>query len=87
MGAIEEVRSLLQDIVAPDLKGLLERVAALEKRVEQGFAEVDRRFAEMNGTIKDRFAQVERKEKRHAEILNYLSLDAPHPPTGRHAPN
>ena len=77
MGAIEEVRSLLQDVVAPDLKSLKTRVEALEKRVEQGFADANRRFAEMNATIDDRFAEVERRaEGRHTELMNYLSLDA-----------
>jgi hypothetical protein len=49
MAATEEVRSLLQDIVAPDLKSLKERVTALEKRVDRGFAEVERR-AELRHT-------------------------------------
>ena len=53
-GAIEEVRSLLQDIVAPGLKSLPEHVAALENRSSLTS------IVEMNGTIKDRFAEVGR---------------------------
>jgi hypothetical protein len=61
----------LQDIVAPGLKSLPEHVAALENRSSLTS------IVEMNGTIKDRFSEVGRQaEKRHAQILNYLSLDA-----------
>ena len=37
MGVIEDVRKVIRDTVAPDLKALAVRVDELEKRVEQRF--------------------------------------------------
>lgn len=34
MGAIEDVRNLMQDIVAPDIKAIKAQLTALEKRVD-----------------------------------------------------
>ncbi len=34
MGAVEDVRKLLQDVVTPDLKALQERMTASEKRLD-----------------------------------------------------
>lgn len=80
MGAIEEVRTLLQDVVAPDLKGLTVRVenvekqvAALEQRMDARFDKVDARFDKVDA----RFDKLERdSDRRHAELVNYLSLEA-----------
>ncbi len=66
MGGIEDLRVVLQDLVVPDLKALEQRVAALERTMEQRFAEVDRRFNE----------QERAAATRHAELVSYLSLEA-----------
>ena len=51
MGALEELRTLLQDIIAPDRKSLAvcrenveKQVAALEQRIEARFDKVDAHF-------------------------------------------
>ena len=80
MGAIEEVRTLLQDIVAPDLKSLTVRVenvekqvAALEQRMDARFDKVDARFDKADA----RSDKLERdSEKRHNELVSYLSPEA-----------
>ena len=83
MGAIEDVRKTLQDIVAPDLK-------ALQVEVREGFLSADKQFA----SVKDGFASVEKPaairhdlllaelrnalaiaESRHEAILKALDLD------------
>lgn len=66
MGAIEEVRTLLQDVVAPDLKGLTVRVENVEKQV-----------AALEQRVDARFDKLERdSERRHNELVSYLSLEA-----------
>lgn len=73
MGAIDEVRTLLQDIVAPDLKSLTVRmenvekqIVALEQRMEARFDKVDALFDKLERD----------SEKRHNELVTYLSLEA-----------
>jgi len=66
MGAIEEVRTLLQDVVAPDLKSLTVRVENVEKQV-----------AALEQRVDARFDKLERdSDRRHTELVNYLSLEA-----------
>ncbi len=87
MGAIDDIRKLLQDLVTPDLKALSVRVEALEKRVDSGFADlkqtiadVDSRaerrhtsgFSDLKQTIADMDA---RAERRHTALLVALHLE------------
>ncbi|HVP55254.1 MAG TPA: hypothetical protein VMU45_09690 [Candidatus Eisenbacteria bacterium] len=66
MGAIEDVRTLLQDEVAPDLKSLTVRVEDAEKPI-----------AALEQRMDARFDKLERdSEKRHNELVSYLSLEA-----------
>jgi hypothetical protein len=83
MGAVEDVRKALQDVIAPDLK-------ALQVEVKEGFASVEKQFA----SVRDGFASVEKlaairhdlllaelrnslaiAESRHEAILKALDLD------------
>jgi hypothetical protein len=83
MGAVEDVRKAIQDIVAPDLK-------ALQVEVREGFASVEKQFA----SVKDGFISVEKiaairhelvmaelrtsqaiAESRHEAILKALDID------------
>jgi hypothetical protein len=83
MGAVEDVRKALQDIVAPDLK-------ALQVGVKEGFASVEKQFA----SVKDGFISAEKvaairhelllaelrtaqiiAESRHEAILKALDID------------
>lgn len=71
MGNIEDVRKVVQDFVAPDLKALGVRLEALEKEMKERFVHADKleleRFAhaeKMNqerlAHVTDRFASVEK---------------------------
>lgn len=73
MGAIEEVRTLLQDVVAPDLKSLAVRV----KNVEKQLAALEQRMDARLDKVDARFDKLERdSEKRRNELVTYLSLEA-----------
>ena len=62
MGAVEDVRKALQDVIAPNLK-------ALQVEVKEGFASVDRQLA----AVKDGFASVEKVAAiRHELVLAEL---------------
>lgn len=73
MGAIEEVRTLLQDVVAPDLKSLTVRVESAEKQIAALEQRMDARFDKVDA----RFDKLERdSDRRHIELVSYLSLEA-----------
>lgn len=55
MGMIEDVRSVLQDIVTPDMKAIEARLTALEKN-----------YSSLESTVKENES---RAEKRHAETM------------------
>ena len=69
MGAVEDVRKALQDVIAPDLK-------ALQVEVKEGFASVERVAA-----IRHELVLAELRtalavaESRHEAILKALDLD------------
>ena len=44
MSAIDDLRTLLQDVVTPDLKALNERVTSLEKRLDEKIDGVEKRL-------------------------------------------
>lgn len=73
MGAIEEVRMLLQDVVAPDLKSLTVRVENAEKQI----AALEQRMNDRFDKVDARFDKLERdSDRRHIELVSYLSLEA-----------
>ena len=69
MGAVEDIRKALQDVIAPDLK-------ALQVEVKEGFASVERVAA-----IRHELVLAELRtalavaESRHEAILKALDLD------------
>jgi F0F1-type ATP synthase membrane subunit b/b' len=89
MSVVEEVRGVMQDFLAPELRALKERVGALERKVddnerraEERFQEtqrhVDQRFQEAQCQVDQRFEDAERRaETRHGELVNWLNLAAP----------
>jgi len=72
MGAVEDVRKLLQDLVTPDLRALAVRVEALEKKIDTGFAEVKETISEMKQSIA---TSDDRAERRHTALLVTLHLE------------
>jgi hypothetical protein len=76
MGAVEDVRKALQDVVAPDLK-------ALQVEVKEGFASVEKQFVaiERVTAIRHELLLAELRtaqviaESRHEAILKALDID------------
>ena len=64
MGAIEDTRKLLQDLVSPDLKSLIARVDALEKKMDSGFTDLKQMIKENDL----------RAEQRHTALVTTLHL-------------
>ena len=60
MGVIEDVRKVIQDTVAPDLKALAVRVEELEKRMDERFQAVEKRFDDQRDYLENRFDSLER---------------------------
>lgn len=83
MGVIDDTRKLLQDLVTPELKALIARVEALEKRVDSGFADVKQTITEVDTRAERRLADVKqtitdvdgRAERRHTALLVALHLE------------
>jgi hypothetical protein len=65
MGVIEDVRKVIQDTVAPDLKALSVRVEQLEKRIEQ-------RFQDQRDCLEKRFDSLERMLNQQ-QVINSLA--------------
>jgi tetrahydromethanopterin S-methyltransferase subunit G len=67
MGAIEDTRKGLQDFLAPEMRELKARLEALEKRMDERFAQVEK-------TMGERFDTAERRaELRHEMLLNSIN--------------
>ena len=81
MGVIEDVRKVIQDTVAPDLKALSVRVEELEKRIEQ-------RFQDQRDYMEKRFDSLERMLNQQqvinnlAERIRYLESNVRVSPAG-----
>lgn len=64
MGNVEDVRKVIQDFVAPDLKAIGVRLDAVEKEMKDGFAHADKlnleRFAHAEKMNQERFSQMEK---------------------------
>jgi len=51
MSVVEDVRQLIQDLVAPDLKAIEARLSALEKKVDENESRAERRHGEVLNAI------------------------------------
>lgn len=66
MSAIEDTRKVLQDFLAPELRELKARIEALEQRMGDRFAQVDKQFAQVD----KQFEYADRKaEIHHAAVI------------------
>jgi len=67
MGAIEDTRKILQDFMAPELRGIQARLDAIDQR----FVTIDQRFV----IVEQRFAALEHKmADDNAELLRTLDF-------------
>jgi hypothetical protein len=69
MGNVEDVRKVIQDFVAPDLKALEARLTALEKEVKTGFEQVEKLAALRHETVMTTIAA------NQATIMNTLDME------------
>ena len=59
MSAIDDVRSVMQDFLAPELRELRVRIDAVERLVQ-----------ELKGSLQEQFQQADRRaEKRHEDMM------------------
>jgi hypothetical protein len=58
MSVIEDSRKALQDFIAPELRAIDVRLAALEKRFDEAQLRTDKRFDDLNKHLDQRFEQV-----------------------------
>jgi hypothetical protein len=61
MGAIEDTRKILQNFMAPELRGIQERLDSIDKRfetVERHFETVDKHFAALEHKMADDKAEL-----------------------------
>ena len=70
MGVIEDVRKVIQDTVAPDLKALAVKVEELEKRMDLKFQVVDQRFADQRDYLEKRFDGIDKRFDAVERMLN-----------------
>jgi uncharacterized coiled-coil protein SlyX len=80
MGMVEDVRQVLQDFVAPELRALAERMTALEKQMDERFAHAERRtderFVHLEQRMDERSVHLEQRltslETQMASQFNIL---------------
>ena len=66
MGAIDDVRNVMQDFLAPELRELRVRIDSVERHVE----ELQGSTQELQGSMQEQFQQAERRaEKRHEDMM------------------
>jgi len=66
MSVVEDVRTVVQDFLAPELRELKARVEALEKRMDDRFEHVERSFEHVERS----FGLMERSaQARHEQVM------------------
>jgi predicted nuclease with TOPRIM domain len=68
MSMVEDVRQVIQDFLAPELRAMSVRFDALEKIMEARFKEMDSRFEEMDSRFKEIDSRFKEIDSRFKEI-------------------
>ncbi len=80
MGVVEDVRSALQDFVAPELRELRARIDALEDQQKQFRAETEKRFDKIDARFDKLDARFEKLEgklaDRHEQLVTEIRRTA-----------
>ena len=66
MSVVDEVRQVIQDFLAPELRALSAKLDAQDKVMEARFKEVDSRFKEMDSRFKEMGA---RSDSKFSEVF------------------
>jgi hypothetical protein len=69
MGVVEDVRQIVQDFLAPELRALVARMDALEKVMDARFTTIDTRFLALDQKLESRFETVNSKLDRLTDAL------------------
>ncbi len=76
MGAVEDVRKLLQDVVTPDLKALQERMTASEKRLDAKIEALDEKLGLTRDLLVAKIESLDTVMRtNHAALLRALDID------------
>ncbi|RXH54980.1 hypothetical protein [Granulicella sibirica] len=70
MGTIDDVRKVIQDLVAPDLKALSARIDGLEKTVNARFDAVEKTATARFESVDSRFKGVDVKFEQSEKTMN-----------------
>ena len=70
MSVVEDVRKVLQDFLAPELRELKVRIEAVEKRIDERHAEVMKRMDERHEDV------LHRMDERHGDVSRQFDLTA-----------
>jgi len=80
MGVVEDVRSVLQDFLAPQLRELRVRIDALENQQKEFRSDVKERFDDVNkrfDSVDARFEKLESKlAERHEQLVTEIRRTA-----------
>jgi len=75
MGVVEDVRQVLQDVVAPDLKALQTEVEEIEKRIGRIEGRMQTGFQDLEAKMQRSFQDAEqRATERHTALMNSFDL-------------
>lgn len=58
MGAIEDIRNLFQDVIAPDIKAIKVQLTGLEDKFDRQFGAVDKQFVALEKKIDSNHQEV-----------------------------
>ena len=73
MSVIEDVRKVLQDFLAPELRELKARFDAAEKRADERHVELSERIQQLSKRSDERQAEItKRADERHAETMDAI---------------
>jgi len=74
MGNVEDVRKVIQDFVAPDMKAIAVRIEALECEMNVRFTSTDQRIASLDKEMNLRFNAAEQlAASRHENVMNAMN--------------
>jgi tetrahydromethanopterin S-methyltransferase subunit G len=72
MSVVEDVRQVLQDFIAPELRAVNTRLDAIESKFDTRFTAIDQRFDDMRTIMKTHFDSL---GKDVAQVKEMLDID------------
>ena len=69
MGAVEDLRKVLQDFLAPELRALTERMNGMEKNLTDGINGVEKNLSGVEKNLNDKIEHLEREMNRRFDYI------------------